>query len=764
MMFKFGRKLLASACFVAVSSSAFAAPHLGVDPLTDVIDALTLEEKVKLIKGTGMSISSANDGPAVGETADRVPGAAGSTYAISRLGIPSVVLADGPAGLRIKPVREGVKDQTFYATAFPIASLLASSWDLSLINNVGQAMGHEVKEYGADVLLAPALNIHRYALGGRNFEYYSEDPFVSGKVAAAMVNGVQSTDVGTSIKHFVANNHEWNRNTIDVQMDERALREIYLRGFEIAVKESQPWTLMTSYNKLNGEYTSESPRLLRTILRDQWGFQGMVMTDWFGGTDAVKQMKAGNDLLMPGTPAQEQEILKAVKDGTLSEDILDENIENILRLVLASPVFKKYDYSDAPDLKKNAQIAKAAAEEGMVLLKNNGGTLPLHKGAAISVFGNYSYEMVTGGTGSGDVNEAYVVSLESGLANAGFTTEPNLASAYKEHIRIEKANLPVSDNPFAAFMPKKPLTEMALVPEHVAASAKKYDAALITIGRSSGEFADRDESDFYLNEKEHEMIDMVSSAFHKEGKKVTVILNIGGVIDIASWRDKVDAILLAFQPGQEAGNAIADVLVGNVNPSGKLTDTYPLVLEDYPAHKGFPGVLTDPNAEPVGIMRGMPSSIQYEDGIWVGYRYFNSKHKDVAYPFGYGMSYTTFDYSDLVLSSKTFDGEMMVKVTIKNTGKVAGKEVVQLYVSAPEKGMKKPSEELRDFGKTKLLQPGESQTLTFTLGARDLASFDVKKNAWLAAAGNYQVKAGASSRDFRAKAKFKLKKAIVTEP
>jgi beta-glucosidase len=752
------RILLSAITLTTISTSAYAFPKMGVSSIDEVVQALSIEEKVKIIRGTGMAIPS--NGPAVGETKDRVPGAAGSTYAIERLGIPSIVLADGPAGLRIKPVREGGKDQTYYATAFPIASLLASSWDVNLIEYVGQAIGEEAKEYGADVILAPALNIHRFALGGRNFEYYSEDPLVSGKIAAAMVNGIQSKGVGTSLKHYVANNHEWNRNTIDVKVDERSLREIYLRGFEIAVKESNPWTIMSSYNKVNGEYASESTRLLTSVLRDQWDFQGLVMTDWFGGTDAVKQMVAGNDLLMPGTDNQEGEIIAAIKSGELDEKTLDRNVKRVLQLVLQSNYFKGYKYSDSPDLKRNAEIAKMAAVDGMVLLKNDNNTLPLKKNAKLSVFGNYSYSMVTGGTGSGDVNEAYVISLEEGLKQVGITTEEGLGEAYKLHIKLEEAKRPVVNHPFAEYMPKKPLDELELFSKHLIISAKKYDVALVTIGRSSGEFVDREEDDFYLTEKESKMLTLVSDVFRKAGKPVVVIMNVGGVIETASWEDKADAILLAYQPGQEAGIAIADVLLGNVNPSGKLTDTWPLALEDYPAAKGFPGKVLDPSAKPEGIMRTLPSEVIYDDGIWLGYRYFNTKNKNVAYPFGYGLSYTDFTYSDIRVSEKSFSTEITVSVTVENVGKTAGREVVQLYISAPTKEMKKPSEELRSFAKTKLLQVGESEQLSFTLNARDLASFDEKTNAWLVDAGKYVVKAGASSRDFRRKADFIVKKEI----
>jgi len=768
--------------YCMAQSADQSAPQLGKASIKEVIAAMTLEEKAKLLVGAGRGFGPpppaptagkkdstvkpaaappAPAGPMIGNTDQKVSGAAGTTYAIPRLGIPSIVVSDGPAGLRISPIRKGDSTKTYYATAFPVGTLLASSWDVDLVKKVGMAFGYEVHEYGVDILLGPGMNIHRNPLGGRNFEYYSEDPLVTGKMAAAIVTGIQSNGVGTSIKHFIANNQETHRNTINTIVGERALREIYLRGFEIAVKDAQPWTVMTSYNKVNGTYTSERADLVTNVLRNEWGFKGFVMTDWGGGRDPIAQMKAGNDLIMPGNPNQAKAIIDAVNNKQLDESTLNDNVERMLNIIVKSPAFKNFKYSNAPDLKKDAGISRMAAAEGMVLLKNNGNALPFNGVKKVALFGNTSYDIIAGGTGSGDVNKAYTISLAQGLQNGGLQINDPLIKGYPAYIADAKAKRPKPRNFFQA---PPPIPEMVISSSDLSQEAADADIAVITLGRNAGEGADRKlDNDYYLSQAEKDLIKNVSDAFHAKGKKVVVVLNVGGVIEVASWRDGVDAILLAWQPGLEAGNAITDVLSGKVNPSGKLATTFPVDYKDVPSAKNFPGKEFPDQATGEGFRRQMPAEVTYEDGIYVGYRYYSTFKVDPAYEFGYGSSYTTFGYSDMKLASEGLKAEKTASITITNTGKVAGKEVVELYISAPAAKLDKPVIELKGFAKTHLLQPGESQTLKFKITPRDLASYDTAQEAWIAESGNYTVSIGASSKDIKQTAKFTLGKELVVE-
>lgn len=736
-------------CLLVLISSASFAQTLGKVSIGEVIKAMTLEEKASLVVGTGLRFGG--NGPVVGEADGKVPGAAGNTMSIPRLGISGTVLADGPAGVRIDPVRKEDNSKTYYSTAWPVGTLLASSWDTTLVKRVGAAFGNEIKEYGVDVILAPGMNIQRDPLNGRNFEYYSEDPLVAGYIGAAMVNGIQSNGVGTSIKHFAVNNQETNRNSVNAIVSERALREIYLKGFEIAVKKAQPWTIMSSYNKINGTYTSESHDLLTTILRDEWGFKGYVMTDWYGGKDRVAQMKAGNDLIEPGSSSQSQAIVDAVKNGALDIKVLDQNVERILKILMQTPTFKNYRYSDKPDLKAHAILAREAASESMVLLKNESNVLPLEKGKSIAVYGVASYNTYIGGTGSGEVSSTYSVSVADGLNNSGYKLSADLKTLYFGYIEKDKADHPKKTK--VTLGAPRMVPEMEVSSEIIEKNADEADIAIFTIGRNAGEGADRKvDGDFNLTETEEVLLKNVADTFHAKGKKLIVLINAGGAIETASWKNMADAILLTWQAGMEAGNAIADVVSGTVNPSGKLATTFPVKYEDVPSSKNFPGTPAD-----------RPKDVVYEEGIYVGYRYYNSFDVKTSYPFGYGLSYTSFTYRNLKLSSSTFKGSVQATVTITNTGKVAGKEVVQLYLSAPAKSMDKPIQELKGFAKTGLLKPGASQTITFNLNAKDLASFDTAQTAWDAEAGNYTVKIGASSEDIKLSKTFKLAKDMVVE-
>ena len=728
-------------------------PQLGLNPINEVIAAMTLEEKAMLLVGaqSRRKQSKMPDGTAIGETEIKVSGAAGNTVAIPRLGIPSMVFADGPAGIRIAATRKGDTVNTYYATGFPVGSLLASTWNTAMVTAVGKAMGNEVKEYGVDILLAPGINIHRNPLNGRNFEYYSEDPLVAGEIAAAMINGIQSNGVGTSIKHFIDNNQETSRGSVNSIVSERALREIYLKNFRIAIAGSNPWTVMSSYNKVNGTYTSERRDLLTTVLRDEWKYKGFVMTDWFGGHDWIAQMQAGNDLLMPGRPNQVQALIDAVKNNSLSEKVLDTNVEHMLNIIVKSPTFKHYNYSNKPDLKAHAQIAREAATEGMVLLKNEAHTLPFAKSIkTIAAFGDSFYNPIAGGYGSGDVNKAYVVTGDRGLFDAGYRIDLKLSNVYAEYFRNNKELMLPG---ITGVRPPGILPEMIAADKDIDESAASSDLALITIGRNAGEGEDRKlDGNYNLTVNEIQQIKKIARRFHAGHKKVVVVLNIGGVIDVSQWKDDVDAILLAWQPGQEAGYAIADILSGKVNPSGKLPDTFPANYADVPSAKNFPGTPA-----------GKPDQVVYQEGIYVGYRYYDSFNVKPLYEFGYGLSYSDFSVTGLKLNTKNLTSSLIVTATVKNTGKVAGKEVVQLYISAPSGSIDKPLQELKAFDKTRLLQPGEFQKFTFRITATDLASYHTDKSQWISDAGRYVVKLGVSCRDIRQSATFNLSKNVVVE-
>ena len=742
---------------VALNASAQNAPQLRSDNIDEVMAAMTLEEKARILVGGANNFFS--NGAVVGGAAETVPGAAGTTAAIPRLGIPQTILTDGPAGVRINPTREG-DAKTYYATAFPIGSALASTWNTELVEEVGKAIGNETKEYKCDVILGPGMNLHRNPLCGRNFEYYSEDPVVTGKIAAAYVKGVQSQGAGTSIKHFAVNSQETERTSVDERVSQRALRELYLRGFEIAVREGKPWTVMASYNRVNGPLAQESRDLLTDVLRTDWGYQGMVMTDWIGQRNTGAQVHAGNDLMEPGQPQQSEEIVTKVKNGQLDIKDVDNSVRRLLEYIVKTPTFNKYQASNAPDLNAHAAITRRAANEGIVLLENNG-VLPLDKKIqTVALYGVCSYEFLSGGVGSGCVHPPYVVDMVKGLGNAGIKTTESLTNIYQKYVEFAKLKFETDRSPAKWFqslvMGQQKYPEIDFSIYSFQKEVPNADAAIITLGRQAGEGIDREiEGEFNLSEQERQMVIQVSQAFHQADKPVIIIINSGSVIETASWKNYADAILVAWQPGMEGGNSVADILTGKANPSGKLTMTWPIDVADHPSTKNFPNASVDifTYTSAGNKMPGYQFT-NHEEDIYVGYRYFDSFQKNVSYPFGYGLSYTTFAYSKP--SVKKSGEQIEVSITVKNMGKVAGKEAVQVYVAAPKGNLEKPAKELKAFGKTRELQPGESQTLRMTLQRRDLASFDEEQSAWIVDAGTYQFLIAASATDIRATASLKV--------
>ena len=759
--------VVATTCMMTMNAQ----PKLSATNIDEVMKAMTLEEKAKLLVGGANNFFG--DQAVVGGEATLVAGAAGTSPAIARLGIPATVLTDGPAGVRIDPTRKDT-DKTYYATAFPIGSCLASTWNTELVGKVGEAIGNETKEYRCDVILGPGMNLHRNPLCGRNFEYYSEDPFLTGKIGAAYINGVQSQGAGVSAKHFAVNSQETDRTSVDERLSQRAAREIYLRGFEIAVRESQPWTIMASYNQVNGEYSMGNRDLLTSILRDDWGFKGIVMTDWIGirqGLTTISEVQAGNDLMEPGQPAQVREIIEGVKSGKLDMADVDRNVRRMLEYIVKTPSFHQYPASNNPDFKAHAAITRQTAAEGIVLLKNNG-TLPWNcqlpaansqkQVKTVALFGENSYDFLSGGTGSGCVHPPYVVDMLEGLKNVGISSSATLTDIYRKYIEYARVKFQAERHPAKWFqtemMGQQKYPEIGLSPIAINKEVRTADAAIITIGRQAGEGIDRDiDTEFNLIPEERSLIVDVCNAFHAAGKPVVVIINSGSVIETASWSSYPDAILCAWQPGMEGGNSVADLLTGKVNPSGKLTMTWPIAATDHASTKNFPGNIDFYMFKEMAANKRPIAGHTYtnhDEDIYVGYRYFDTFNKEVAYPFGFGLSYTTFAYSKPAVK---VNGDVVdITVTVKNTGSVSGKEVAQVYVTAPKGLLEKPAQELKAFAKTRELQPGEQQTLTMQIPVRMLASFDEQGSQWLTEAGTYTFRIGASSRDIRCTATAKV--------
>ena len=521
---------------------------------------------------------------------------------------------------------------------------------------------------------------------------------------------------------------------------------------------------MASYNLINGVHSMGNRDLLTSILRDDWGYKGIVMTDWIGirqGLTTVSEVQAGNDLMEPGQPAQVQEIIDGVKNGKLAIADVDRNVRRMLEYIVKTPSVRKYPASNKPDFTAHAAITRQSANEGIVLLKNNG-TLPWKNIKSVALFGENSYDFLSGGTGSGCVHPPYVVDMLEGLKNAGIKSSETLTDIYRKYIAYARVKFQAERHPAKWFqteaMGQQKYPEISLSPIAVEKEVRGADAAIITIGRQAGEGIDRDiQTEFNLIPEERQLIVDICQAFHAAGKPVVVIINSGSVIETASWSGYPDAILCAWQPGMEGGNSIADLLTGKVNPSGKLTMTWPIAATDHASTKNFPGAIDEYSLlQMLGNGQPIPGHAytNHEEDIYVGYRFFDTFNRNVAYPFGYGLSYTTFEFSKPVVKAKGQSVE--VSITIKNSGSVAGKEVAQVYVAAPKGRLEKPAQELKAFAKTRELQPGESQTLTMTIPVRDLASFDEANSQWLTEAGIYTFRIGASSRDIRCTAETKL--------
>lgn len=624
---------------------------------------------------------------------------------IERLGIPSIMVTDGPHGLR---KQAGAADhiglnESVPATCFPTASALAATWNRDLVYQVGVALGEECRQEQVAVILGPGANIKRSPLCGRNFEYFSEDPYLTGEIAKSHIQGVQSQGVGTSLKHYAANNQETRRMTTDSIVDERALREVYLAGFEIAVKEAQPWTVMCSYNRINGTYASDNQTLMRDVLKEEWGHQGLVVTDWGAMNERAVALKAGVELEMPGAPnGNDAKIVAAVRAGELDEAVLDCAVERILTLIQKADATLAQDF--AYDPQAHHALARRAAGEGAVLLKNEGGLLPLPAGAKIALIGGFAKMPRYQGAGSSLMNPTRLDNLHEELAQL-----------------IGAANLTYA----AGYTEKGEIADAALIQEALDL-AGKADVVVICAGLTDiYEVEGLDRQHLRLPAGHETLIQRLAAAH----QKVVVVLSNGSPVEMP-WAGDVLAILEGYLGGQAGAGAIADILTGRVNPSGKLAETFPLKLADTPAQP-YPGG---------------PATVEYLESLYVGYRWYDTAKVEVLFPFGYGLSYTTFAYRDLVVSQD--DAVVTVTFKVKNTGAVAGKEVTQLYVRDVQSTVFRPDKELRGFVKVEL-QPGEETEVTLTLERRAFAYYDVGAQDWVVEAGDFEILVGASSRDIR---------------
>jgi beta-glucosidase len=651
----------------------------------DLIAKMTLEEKASLCSGQNFWF----------------------TKPIEHLGIPSIMLTDGPHGLR-KQAFSGDHlgiNESLPATCFPSASALSATWNQDLVEQVGMALGEECRQEKVGVILGPGANIKRSPLCGRNFEYFSEDPYLSGEMAKSHIQGVQSQGIGASLKHYAANNQEFRRMTIDAVVDERALHEIYLAGFEIAVRAAQPWTVMGAYNRLNGTYCCENPFILREVLKDKWGHTGLVVTDWGAMNERVPALKAGLELEMPGTTGvNDALIVKAVRSGEIDEITLDQAVERILEMIFKAQATLAEDYTY--DAIAHHALARRVAGEGAVLLKNKGQTLPLAKDTRVALLGTFAKHPRYQGAGS------------------SLTNPSRLDNLYEEMVKIAGIN----HIKYAAGYPSKGLSVDENLLNAAVDAARESDVVVIHVGLpDSFEVEGVDRVHLALPESHNRLVEAVA-AIHD---KVVVVLSNGAPIEMP-WVGDVQAILEGYLGGQAGAGALADILYGIVNPSGKLAETFPIKLEDTPSYENFPGG---------------PKTVEYRESLFVGYRYYETVQKEVLFPFGFGLSYTTFDYQDLSLSQPEITDQetLTVKLTVRNTGDIAGKEIVQLYVSPVSPTAFRPKIELKGFTKVEL-NPGETKQVTFTLDRRAFAHFSTAISDWQVESGVYRILVGASSQ------------------
>ena len=639
--------------------------------------------------------------------------------AVPQLDIPEIMVTDGPHGLRKKNPegKQGGLSDSVPTTAFPTAATTACSWDPALIYEMGVALGEECLQEKVSVILGPGVNMKRSPLCGRNFEYFSEDPLLAGEIAAGWINGVQSLDVGTSMKHFAANSQETRRMTIDSVVDERALREIYLPAFEIAVKKAQPWTIMNAYNRLNGTYCSENKHLQEEILRDEWGFKGIVVTDWGAANDRVQGMLNGNELEMPSSGGyNDNKVIAAVKNGTLDEEVVDKRADAMLSLMLKSKAALKDGYTYDKDAHND--LAAKIASQSMVLLKNEGGILPLAADKKIAVIGEMARAPRYQGAGSSILNPPKLTDAMEGLEACG--VKASYAPGYDK---------------------KKDVVSDVMVADACKVAAEA-DVVLVFIGLTEEyESEGYDRKHLGLPASHNNLVEEIA----KVNSNVVVVLS-GGSPVLMPWLGKVKAVLNGYLGGQASGTAVAELLTGKVNPSGKLAETYPLSLEDVPCVKYYPG--TELLAE-------------HKEGIYIGYRYYDSAKKDVLFPFGFGLSYTEFEYSDLKLSADSIKDTDTLTLTykVKNVGAVDGAEVSQVYVSDKESTIYRPAKELRAFNKV-FLKAGEEKEITIELSKRAFAYFNVNINDWHVESGEFDILVGASSRDIRLSAAVNVESTV----